>query len=74
MLKYKFILLNNSKNEKSQFSSYELKNNPNINNENIIKVFLVLLLMINVYSFYHCNLMFEESENENFQNDLKLTN
>ena len=72
MFKYKFILLNNYKNDITQFSSYEIKNNQNIINAINLKILFILSLIINVYFFYRSYLLFVECEDNDKRNDLKL--
>jgi lipopolysaccharide biosynthesis glycosyltransferase len=72
MFKNKFILLNNYKNDITQFSHYELKNNQNIINENILKILFTLLLIFNAYFYCQYYLPFIETEENDSKNHLKL--
>ena len=49
MFKYKFIILNNVKNDAEQFSIFESRNKQNIINNNNAKLYILLLLIINFY-------------------------
>ena len=52
MIKNKFVLLNNLKNDFGQFSYYEQNQNHSIIKNNTIKLILILLLIITIISFY----------------------
>ena len=60
MFKYRFILLNNYKNDYNQIFFYETKNKKIINNENILKIFIILLLIVISKFFYQYCTFFEE--------------
>ena len=72
MFKNKFILLNNYKNDITQFAHYEIKNNQSIINENNTKILFVLLLIFNVFFFYKYYFPFDEFEDNDIGTNLKL--
>ena len=69
MFKYKFIVLNNVKNDNIQLSHFEPKQGQNINNKNA-KLYIFLLLMINFYLLRLYLFNRNNNENINFQIDL----
>ena len=71
MIKNNFILLNNSKNDFSQFSYYEPNENHSIIKNNTIKLILILLLIINFFlsnNFGIFLLNYKEKESDNNMN------
>ena len=73
MFKNYFILLNSNKTNIHQFSSDGLKKNRMIN-EIIIKLFIIIILIINAKFFYQNYSSFEECKNNNIENNIKLNN
>lgn len=72
MFKNRFILLNNYKNDKTQFLSSDIKNNQSIININNVKILFILLLIIHIYFFYHHDLFCEVNEDNDIRNNINL--
>ena len=70
MFKYKFILLNNVKNEADQFSHIELRNEQGIININKEKLFILILLIFIFYTLKRCLINSRNFEGSIFYSDL----
>ena len=70
MLNYKFIVLNNVKNDDIQLSHFEPINEQNIINNNSAKLYIFLLLIINFYILKLYIFNWKTNENINLQIDL----
>ena len=75
MYKHRFILLNNYKidndNNNKPFLLYEIKNGEIIINENILKIFIIFLLII-IFKCSKNYLFFEENKGNDIKLGLKL--
>ena len=69
MFKYKFILLNNNKNDNIHFSASEIRNDHDINNTSP-KLFILLLLIINFYILKLYISVLLKCDDKNFYVDL----
>jgi len=73
MLKNKFILLNNLKNDFGQFSYYEQNQNHSIIKNNTIKLILILLLIINIYLWNNFGIFLLNYKENEIDNNINLT-
>ena len=73
MIKNKFILLNNLKNDFGQFSYYEQNENHRINKNNTIKLILILLLIINIYLWNNFGIFLLNYKENEIDNNINLT-
>ena len=73
MIKNKFVLLNNLKNDFGQFSYYEQNENHSIIKNNTIKLVLILLLIINIYLWNNFGIFLSNYKENEIDNNINLT-